>query len=88
MQIAQKFTRRSVSTHAKVLKDLSGARQGCKPSGGTTFAAILGTLLDLERKSLRRREKFSKILVRNPIRIARNLTRRSVPTLNVVCEDL
>ena len=34
------------------------------------------------------REKFSKISVRNPLRIARNLTRRSMPTLGTVFGDL
>ncbi len=39
-------------------------------------------------ENFRGREKFSKFSVGNPSRIARNLTRRSMPTLDTVVGDL
>ena len=71
-RIARNLMRRSMLTLGTVFGDLHDSWQGLAPSGNADFGAISR---DFERKILRPR-KFSKISVRNSLRIARNLPRR------------
>ena len=78
-----------MQTLGAVLGDLCGSRRGCMSSGSADFRAISrDTFADSGRREIFRPRKIFEISVRNSLRIARKLTRRSMPTPGTVFGDL
>ena len=74
LRIARNLTRRTMPTLGTVFGDLHASRQGVASSGKAHFGEISR---DDPNAKFCGRENFSKISVRNPLRTARNFTRRT-----------